>query len=77
MLFMYEYSCLGKPLEIQYLTFISVPRDRKELMHNIYQFHKANEFTLLVNNNCVSNVKICSRTLIICKSIDSVTEKQT
>lgn len=59
---------LGKPLEIQYLIFFSVLADRNLLMHNNYQFHEANEFTLLVNNNCVSNLKICSRRLITCKS---------
>lgn len=59
----------GKPLEMQYLTFISVLRDRKKLMHSNYHFHKANEFTLLVHNNCVSNVKICSKRLQIFKTM--------
>lgn len=56
----------GKPLAMQYLTFISVLRDGKNLVHNDYHIHKADEFTLLVNNNCVSNVKVCSRRLTIC-----------
>lgn len=59
----------GKPLEMQYLTFISVLRDRKTLMHNNHHFHKANEFALLVHNNCISNVKTCSRRLPIVKTL--------
>lgn len=67
---------LVKPLGMQYLTFISVLGDREQLVHNNYQSHKANEFTLLVNNNCVSNVKICSRKLTICKSTDKIPESE-
>lgn len=59
----------GKPLEMQYLTFISVLRDRKKLLHNNYNFHKANELTLLVHNNCVSSVKICSRRLPVVRTL--------
>lgn len=50
------------------------PGDRKEIVHNNYWFHKANEFTL--NNSCVSNVKIRSRRLTILKAVTrSLNEK--
>lgn len=39
-------------------------------MHNNYLLHFPNTFTLLINNNCVLDVKMFTRRLTICKSPD-------